>query len=171
MWVNALWKMMLNRSTPNMCASITHIQTELLSTLKTTERHSTLQSNLSQHQSSHARWCHHVSGILARGTCDLSPAASRRFPMILDDTAGATCTWMLLGWPSLLTQCIDFDVNLYYTAIQNLVCGCGNVPQIIAESSDTPLIHCAQHVQQSIDMSIQPLAGLQCDPVQMAEVV
>ena len=40
-----------------------------------------------------------------------------------------------------------------------------------AESSDTPPIHCVQHVQQSVDMSIQLPACLQCDPVQMAEVV
>ena len=32
-----------------------------------------------------------VSSSLARGTCDLSPTASRRFPMVLGDTAGATC--------------------------------------------------------------------------------
>ena len=31
--------------------------------------------------------------------------------------------------------------------------------------------HCTQHVQQSVDMSIQLPAGLQCDPVQMPEVV
>ena len=40
-----------------------------------------------------------------------------------------------------------------------------------AERSATPPIHCAQHVQQSVDMSIQLPADLQCDPVQMAEVV
>ena len=49
--------------------------------------------------------------------------------------------------------------------------GCGNVPQTIAESSDTSPIHCAQHVLQSVNMSIQLPAGLQCDPFQMAEVV
>ena len=32
-------------------------------------------------------------------------------------------------------------------------------------------IHCAQHVQISADMSIQLPVGLQCDPVQIAEVV
>ena len=78
---------------------------------------------------------------------------------------------MLFGQPPLLAQCIDLDVRLYYVAIQNLVYRHGNVPQITAENSDTPPIHCAQHVQQSIDMSIWLPAGLQCDPVQMAEVV
>ena len=78
---------------------------------------------------------------------------------------------MLLGRAPLLAQCVDLDVHLYYTAIQNLVYGYGNVPQTTAEISDTPPIHCAQHVQQSIDISIQLPAGLQCDPIQMAEVV
>ena len=60
---------------------------------------------------------------------------------------------------------------LVYVFIQNLVKGCEKFPQITAESSDTPPIHCAQHVQQSVDMSIQLPAGLQCDLVQMVEIV
>ena len=71
----------------------------------------------------------------------------------------------------LLAQCVNLDVRLYYAAFPNLVYGCGNIPQTTAESSDTPLIHCAQHVQQSADMSVQFPAGLKCEPVQMAEVV
>ena len=43
--------------------------------------------------------------------------------------------------------------------------------QTTAESSDIPPIHYSQHVQQSVGMSIQLPAGLQCDPVQMAEIV
>ena len=78
---------------------------------------------------------------------------------------------MLFGWPSLLAQCVDLDVSLYYVAVQNLVYECGNVPQTIAESNDAPPIHCAKHVKQSVDMPIQVPAGLQCDPVQMTEVV
>ena len=62
----------------------------LLSSLETTERHSTLQSILSRHQSSRAWQCYGISGSLARGTRDLNPAASRRFPMFLCDTAGVT---------------------------------------------------------------------------------
>ena len=62
-------------------------------------------------------------------------------------------------------------VRLYYAAVQNLIYGCGHVPQPTTESSDTPPIHCAQHVQQSIDMYIQLPAGLQYAPVQMAEVI
>ena len=50
------------------------------------------------------------------------------------------------------------------------VYGCGNVPQTTAESNDISPIHCAQHVQQSVDMSIQLPAGLQYDPVQTAEL-
>ena len=78
--------------------------------------------------------------------------------------------WMLFGRSPLPPQCVDLDVRLYYAAIQNLVCACGNIPQTNAESSDTPSTHGAQHVQQSLDMSIQFPAGLQCDHVQMAEV-
>ena len=59
---------------------------------------------------------------------------------------------------------------LYYAGMQNLIYGHGNVPQTTAESSDTPPIHCAQHVQQSIDMSIQLSSSLQCDPVQMGKL-
>ena len=95
--------------------------------------------------------------------------------MVLGDTAGATVpgflSWMLIGRPSLLAQCIDLDMHLYYVAIQNLIYGYGNVPQIAAESSNTPPIHCAQHVQQCVDMSMQLLASVQSDPVQMAEIV
>ena len=77
---------------------------------------------------------------------------------------------MLFGRPPLLAQSVDLDVRLYYAAVQNLVYGCGNVPQTTAKSSDTPPIHRSQHVQQSVNMSIQLPAGLQFDTVQMAEV-
>ena len=62
------------------------------SSLKTTERHPTLQSTLSRYQNSRAWRCRDVSGSVARGTCDLNRAASRRFLMVLVDTAGAICT-------------------------------------------------------------------------------
>ena len=39
---------------------------------------------------------------------------------------------------------------LYYAVVQNLVYGCGNVPQTTAESRDTS----PTHVQQSVDMFI-----------------
>ena len=71
---------------PHLSPLLTYRQ-NLLSSLKTTECHSTLQSTLSRH---HAWQCCDVSGSLARDTCDLSPAASRRFPMVLSDTAGET---------------------------------------------------------------------------------
>ena len=71
----------------------------------------------------------------------------------------------------MFAQCVDLDELLYYAVVQNLIYGCGNVPQTIAESIDTPPIHYAQYVQQSVDMSIQLPAGLQGDRVQMAEVV
>ena len=79
--------------------------------------------------------------------------------------------WMLFGWSSLLAQCVNLDVRLYYATVQNLVDRRRNVPQTTAESSDTPPIHCAQHVQQSVDISIQLPEGLQYDPIQMTEVV
>ena len=83
--------------------------------------------------------------------------------MVLGDTAGAQhvprfLPWMLFRQPLLLAQCINLDVHLYYLAVQNLVYGRGNVPQTTAEKSDTPPTHCAQHVQQSINMSIFPQA-------------
>ena len=77
LWANV----MLTRSMPYTC---TRIQTEL----KSIECHSTLQSTLSRHQSNRAWRCR---GSLAIGTRNLSPAASRRFPMVLGDTASATC--------------------------------------------------------------------------------
>ena len=77
---------------------------------------------------------------------------------------------MLFRRPPLLAQCVDLDMRLYYAAVQNLVYGCGNVPQTTAESSDTSPIHCSQHVQQSVYMSIQLPAGLQCDLVEITEL-
>ena len=70
--------------------SLTYRQ-NLLSSLKKTEHHSTLQSTLSRHQSSRARRCRGASGSLARRARDLSPAISRRFPMVLGDTVSARC--------------------------------------------------------------------------------
>ena len=58
----------------------------------------------------------------------ISPTASRRFPMVLGDTAGVT------GAP-ISSLCV------YYGAVQNLVYGCGNVPHTTVECSDTPPIH------------------------------
>ena len=78
---------------------------------------------------------------------------------------------MLFGRPLLLAKFVDLDVSLYYTAVRNLVYGCGNVLQTTTESSDTPPRHFAQHLQQSVDMPIQLPTALQCDTVQMAEVV
>ena len=61
------------------CPSLTYRQ-NLHSSMKITECHSSLQLTLSWHQSSRAWWCCGISGSLVRGRCDLSPAASRRFP-------------------------------------------------------------------------------------------
>ena len=90
-WANALRRW----CSPGLCHTHIHpsltYRKKLLSSQKTTECHSTLQSTLSWHQSSCAWWCHSVCGSLARGTHDLSPTANRQFPMVLGDTAGATC--------------------------------------------------------------------------------
>ena len=77
-----------------------------------------------------------------------------------------------LPWvrPLLLAQCVDLDVRLYYAAVQYLVNRCGNVLKTSVEGSDTPPIHCAQHVQHYVNIFIQLPPGLQCDPVQMAEL-
>ena len=95
--------------------------------------------------------------------------------MVLGVTADATCArissldadWVATAGRS----CVNLDMHLYYPAIQNLVYRCGNVSHTSAETSDTPPIYCALHVQQSVNMSIQLPAGLHCDPFQMAEVV
>ena len=80
----------------------------LLSSLKTTDRHSTLQSTLSWHQSSRAWRCHGVCGSLTRGTSDRSPAASRQFPMVLFNIAGATCAliFSLDAYQATTASCI-----------------------------------------------------------------
>ena len=78
---------------------------------------------------------------------------------------------MLFEWPPLLAQHVDLDVHLHCAAIQNLVYGYGNVPQTTAESSDTAPIHYNHYVQQAVHMSIQLPADLQCNHVQLAEVV
>ena len=96
---NALQEMTLSRSTPYTCTSIARIHTlNLLSSLKITERHTNLQSYLSRHQNSRSWFkCRGVSGSLNECTSDLSPSASRRFLMVLSDTAGATCAQISSG--------------------------------------------------------------------------
>ena len=136
----------------------------LQSSLKITEHHSTPQSTLLRHQSNRTWRRRGVSGSLVKDIREsLVTQQVQHVPGFLP--------WTLLGRPPLLTQCVDLDVHLYYTAVQSLTYDCENVPQTTAESSDTLPLHCAQHVQQSVDMSIQLPSGLKCDPLQMAEVV
>ena len=62
---------------------------------------------------------HGVSGSLTRGTHVLSPTASRQFPVILAVTAHSTLRflrWMLFEWSLLLTECVNLDMHLYYSA-------------------------------------------------------
>ena len=113
----------------------------------------------SWHQSSRALWCKWYPD---RGTCDLSPAVSRQFPMVLGDTGGATCSQSssldAARRPPLIAQYINLDMRLYYVANQNLVYVCGNVPQTTTQSSDTLLIPC---VNMYINPSICPSSFLQ----------
>ena len=92
--------------------------------------------------------------------------------MDIGETASATCarisSLVAAEGAPLLAQCVDLDMRLYYAAVQNLIYECA--PQTTLESRDTPPIHCAQHVQQYVVMSIQLPAGLQCDHIQMAEL-
>ena len=143
----------------------------LLSSLKTTEHLSTLQSTLSWHQSSLAWRCHDVSGNLARGTRDLSHPASRQFPMVLGDTVGATCarissrnaaTAARNNVSTLTCVCTTLPSRTWSTRVGMFYRHCW-------KQQHAP-IRSAQHVQQSVDISIQRPAGLQCDPIQMAEL-
>ena len=94
--------------------------------------------------------------------------------MVLGDTVGATCAQIFsldAVRAAAAPQCMDLDMHLYYVTLQNLIYGRGNVLQTTTESSNTLPIHCNQYVQQSVNMSNQLPAGLQCDPIQMAEVI
>ena len=79
--------------------------------------------------------------------------------MVLGDRAIATCAQISMDALRVATAAHTLYLSRC-AAVQNLVYGCGNVPQTTAESSDIPLIHSAQHVQQSVVMSIQLPAGL-----------
>ena len=125
-----------------MCSPSPAHRQSLLSSLKTTECHSTFQSTLSRHQSSCAWQCRSVIGSQVRDTRDPSPAASRCFPMVLGYTAGATCD--RISYLDVATAACT--MHMYYVATGNLVYGCGKFPQT-TESSNTPPIHCIQHVQ------------------------
>ena len=111
-WANALQIMTLTKSTTYTCMSITRNTDRTYFRHWRQQCHSSFQSTLSRHQNSHAWQYHGVSGILAGGTRDLSPAASRWFPMVLGDTAGATYSWMLFRWPTANTMCRSWCVSV-----------------------------------------------------------
>ena len=140
-WANALQKMTLTRSMSTCVHLSLRCRQNLLSSLKTTDCHSTLQSTLSQHQSSQAWWCNGVSGSLVRGTHDLSPAASRWFPMVLVDTANATCA-QISSLDAVQAATVTHAVRrshvyLYHVAVQNLVCRCGICPFSLTQTCNT----------------------------------
>ena len=63
----------------------------LLSSLKTSELHSILQSTLSRHQSSRSWWCWSVKWQPGQRHIWSEYCCRETFPMVLVDTAGATC--------------------------------------------------------------------------------
>ena len=85
--------------------------------------------------------------------------------MVLRDTAGGICARIssLDATTAARTKSQSSRASVL-RGRQNLVYGCGNFPQTTAKGSVTPPIHCSQHVQQSVDMSIQLPAGLHATP-------
>ena len=73
--------------------------------------------------------------------------------MVLGNAAGATCAQIsspdaVRATTAAHTMRLQYlDMRLYYAAVQNLVYGCGNVPQTTVQSSNTPPKHCDQYVQ------------------------
>ena len=147
----------------------------LLSSLKTTECHFTLQLTLSQHHSSRAWQCHSVSGSLARGTSVLSSTASRQFPMVLGDTVGATCARIssldavrtvtaahTMSW----SWCASVLYGRPEPSLRMWECSTGHYWKQ-QHTTDTLCPTCG-----AICWYVHPSsAGLQCIPIQMAEVV
>ena len=148
-----------------------HTHTDRTSALKTTELHSSLQSTLSWHQSSRAWRCCGLSYRPAIRTRDLRPAASRRITRVLCDIAGATCvrissqdaataarTKRLSSRASVQRGRPEPSLRVWWCFTDH------------CWKQRHTTIHFAQHVQQTVDISIQLPAGLQCDLVQMAEL-
>ena len=101
--------------------SITSIQTTYSHHWRL-QRHSTLQSTLSQHQSSRAWRCRGVSSSLTRYTL-FDSCCKHTVPN--DPWWHSRCNmcllpWMMFGRPPLFAQCVDIDRRLYYSTIQNL---------------------------------------------------
>ena len=124
------------------CPSFTY-RRNLLSSLKTTEFRPTLQWTFSVHLSNHAWRCHDVSGsdvilVLLQSDgfqCSMSTLQVQHVPGFL--------SWTLFGQPLLLVLSINLAMHLYYTAVQNLVYGCGNVSQTTKHTTVTLHPTCA----------------------------
>ena len=164
---------------PGLCHSHVHqsltYRQNLLSSLKTTECHFTLQATVSWHQSSCAWRCRGVSGSLARGTHDPKSSCKQAVP---------NDPW----WHRRCNMCWDFFpgcclgghccLHLHRSWCVSLL---GDCPETSLQVCECSTDHCkkqrhttdtfCQHVQQFIDMSIQLPIGLKCDHLQMAEVV
>ena len=156
-WANALQKLTLTRSMLYICMSITHIQTE--PTFITKDNGVPFHSPVDFHNLQ----CHGVDGSLARETCDLSHAASRWFPMVLGDKAGAKCAQI-----SFLdaVQVATTGCTMRWSWHESVLCGHPGPGLWVWEcftdhcwKQQQPPIQCAQLVQPYVDMSIQLSAG------------
>ena len=161
-WTNALQKMTLTRSTPYMCTAITRIQTE--PTLMTEEKRAPFHSPV--YSFTTPEWpclaCRGVSGSLARGTCDLNPAASRQFPMVLRNTAGATCAQIssLDAVRAAMAAC-----TMHRSRHASVLCG---RPEPGVGMFHRPLLKAATHDRYIVsnivsNLSICPMGGSPCD--------
>ena len=128
------------------------------------------QSTLSRHHSSRAWRCRDVSCSLARGTRHLSPASSRLFPMVLDNTAGVTCAWIS---PLNLIRVATAAHTMRRSWRASVLRG---RPEPGLRVWECYTDHCSKQLNTADTLcptcaAIQLPAALQCDPVQMAEVV
>ena len=122
----------------------------LLLSLKTTRVPFHSPVDLSRCQNSRAWRRRGVGGNLVRGTHELSPAASRRFPMVLGHTAGATCDRVssldaVRAATAARTMCRSWRASVLYgrpvPGLRTWECS-----RNTGGSSDTPPIHCTQYV-------------------------
>jgi hypothetical protein len=163
---NAFRNMTLISSTPYTCTLTLANRQNLLKSLKTTKRHSTLHPILLRTQRYHG-----VCYSLARGTRDISPDASRRFPKLTSRCN--VCPDIFPGCCSGGQRCsqnASILTFLYTTQPSRAWAMEVNVILTTAGISHTSSKNCDQHVQKSIDTSIQLPEDLQC-PVKMVEVV
>ena len=140
--------------------------------MKTT---STLQSTLSRYQSSRSWRYRGLNGSLARGTSGLSPATSRRFPLIVGDIAGATYA-RISSLDAVRTATVALTMRRSW---RTSVLGVSPEPGLRVWVCSTD--HCWKHryttdilypICAAIRIYVYPACtGLQCELVKMVEVV